>query len=176
MTPTLTSFAAMIRLFAALLLSAALPALAASVHEHGKGELDVVVDGDRLVLALDIPLDALTGFERAPRTDKEKSAWRAMEAALGDPAALFQPTPEAGCALAEKKLSLPFGAGADGHDGHADAAAEYVFRCAKPAALKGFATTVFQRFPRLYRLDVKRSGPRGQGAGRLAPRQPAIVW
>jgi hypothetical protein len=163
-------------LVATLLLAFTLPALAGPAHVHGKGELDVVVDGGRLTLTLEIPLDALTGFERPPRTDKEKAAWREMEQALADPAALFQPTPEAACAVIEKKVSLPFSPGATAGDGHADADAEYVFQCAKPAALKGFATTIFQRFPRLYRLDVKRSGPTGQGAGRLAPKQPAIAW
>jgi hypothetical protein len=163
-------------LLATLLLAITLPALAGTAHVHGKGDLDIVVDGPRLTLSLEIPLDALTGFERPPRTDKEKAAWRKMEQALADPAALFRPTPEAACAAIEKKVSLPFGPGAAAGDGHADADAEYVFQCAQPAALKGFTTTIFQRFPRLYRLDVKRSGPSGQGAGRLAPKQTAIAW
>lgn len=162
---------------AALTLFAAAPAGAGPAHVHGKGDLSVVVAGDTLTLGLEIPLDALVGFERAPRTDKEKAAWRAMTQVFDDPAALFQATPEAGCAPAEKSVKLPYVQGAAAPaDGHGDLDAEYVFKCAKPAALKGFATTIFQRFPRLYRLDVKRSGPTSQGAGRLAPKQPGLSW
>lgn len=172
----------MIRLSALLVLAAlpaafASPALAGPAHVHGKGDLAVVVAGDTLTLTLEIPLDALVGFERAPRNEREKAAWQAMEQILGDPAALFQPTAEAACTPAAKTVHLPFGTGGQAAaDDHGDADAEYVFKCARPAALKGFATTIFQRFPRLYRLDVKRSGPSGQGAARLAPKLPSLAW
>lgn len=165
---------------ALLLVAIVMPASAAPGHVHGKGELGMVVVGDRLTLTLELPLDALAGFERAPRSDKEKAAWRAMAQALDDPAALFQPSPAAACTIVEKRVQLPFGGGAAataGHnDDHADADIEYIFRCAKPAALNKLTTRMFERFPRLYRLDVKRSGPAGQGAARLTPKQPSIAW
>jgi hypothetical protein len=48
---------------------------------------------------------------------------------------------------------------------HADIDANYVFRCANPAALKGIETTHLQSFKRLYRLEAQRAAPRpGQAA------------
>ena len=61
-------------------------------------------------------------------------------------------------------------------DAHADIDARYVFHCANPAALKGIETTLFKHFKRLYRLEVQRVGPVGQGAARLTPKQPVLNW
>jgi hypothetical protein len=78
---------------------------------------------------------------------------------------------------------VPFTGNADRHDHahegethHADIAAEYSFRCTNPAALKGIETTIFTRFKRLYRLEVRRNGPNGQGAIRLTPKKPTLGW
>jgi hypothetical protein len=68
-----------------------------------------------------------------------------------------------------------FGAKA-GADDHGDIDASYVYRCAKPAALKSIETGLFKHFKRLYRLEARRVGPAGQGAARLTPKNPAITW
>ncbi|MCX8018207.1 MAG: DUF2796 domain-containing protein, partial [Rhodocyclaceae bacterium] len=79
---------------------------------------------------------------------------------------------------------LPFDGGHDRHDRHAhsgeahhaDLEASFVFRCAQPAALNSLTTSLFQAFKRLYRLEGRRVGPRGQGAFRLTPKQPTLSW
>lgn len=152
-------------------------------HVHGEGTLNVVIDKDTLSISLELPLDAAVGFERAPKTAKETAALRDAEAALKDAATLFVPTPAAGCTVQSVAARVPFFGNTDhaghGHEGethHADIEAEYTFRCSQPAALKGFETTIFGKFTRLYRLETQRSGPVGQGTARLTPKKPALAW
>ncbi len=159
--------------FAALFfLLCALPALAQHRHVHGEGRLDVAIDNDTITLELTLPLDAAVGFERAPKSDKEKAALAETEKTLKDAAALWLPTPAAQCSLQSVEVGMPkFDGG-----GHADIDASYTFRCAHPAALKGIETTIFKAFKRLYRLATQRVGPTGQGAQRLTPKQPTLSW
>ncbi len=176
----------------AILLAASLASSAAfaAPHVHGAGKLEVVIDGAHFAVTLDMPADAAVGFERMPRTAAEKLAVEAMLKALSDGPGLFKPTPAAECRLATVDLSTPFSpttdkpagkekaAGAEeGEQGeHGDIEASYVFQCAKPEQLKSLETTIFTRFKRLYRLEVERAGPSGQGAGMLTPKQPKLNW
>jgi hypothetical protein len=172
------------RPFTAFLLTIATGlACAAKPHVHGAGTLDVVIDKAQVNLVLEIPLDAAVGFEHAPKDDKEKAALATADKALKDAATLFVPTPTAGCALQSAEVRIPFTGGMDRHDHahegeehHADIDANYVFRCTNPAALKGIETTIFRNFKRLYRLEVQRAGPAGQGAARLSPNKPVLTW
>ncbi len=156
------------------LLALALPAHAGKGHVHGEAKLDVVIDKDAVTLTLELPLDAATGFERAPKADHEKAALAAAEKALRDPA-LFLPTPAAGCTAQPPQVTLPALDGKQG-DSHGDIDASYGFRCAAPAALKSIETTLFKGFKRLYRLEARRVGPTGQGAARLTPKNPVFSW
>lgn len=157
---------------ATLVLALTLPAQAQQAHVHGAGRLDVAIDKDSITLALELSLDTAVGFERAPKNDKEKAALAATEKTLNDAATLFLPTAAAQCAPQSVQVDMPkFTGGA-----HADIDANYTFRCAKPAALKGIETTLFRQFKRLYRLETQRVGPTGQGAMRLTPNQPILAW
>jgi hypothetical protein len=156
------------------LLAIALPAQAEKGHVHGEGSLEVVIDKESLSLRLELPLDVAVGFERAARNDKEKAALAAAQQALANPA-LFTPTPAAGCKAEPARIEMPKFGGNKPVE-HADIEATYEFRCATPAALKSVETTIFKSFKRLYRLEARRAGPVGQGAGRLTPKTPALTW
>lgn len=141
-------------------------------HVHGEGRLDVAIDRGTISISLELPLDAAVGFERAPKNDDERAALAEAERALRDAGALFAPSAAAGCGPGEVRVGMPkFDGG-----GHADIDADYVFACANPAALKGIETRIFTRFKRLQRLEVQRSGPRGQGSHRLTPKNPVLSW
>jgi hypothetical protein len=156
------------------ILAFTLPAHAGKGHVHGEGSLDVVIEKDAITLTLELPLDAATGFERAPKTDKERAALVATEAALKNPE-LFLPTPAARCTAQPPQVAMPAFDGKQG-DGHGDIDATYSFRCAAPAALKSVETTLFKSFKRLYRVEARRVGPAGQGAARLTPKNPVLSW
>lgn len=171
------------RILPVALLFAANLVFAQHKHTHGEGQLDVAIEDGKITLALELPLDAAVGFERPPKNDKEKAALGDAVKTL-DAAALYLPTPAAQCALQSSEVHVPFTGGDDkhgqhAHDGathHADIEATHVYACANPAALKGIETTLFKSFKRLYRLEVQRSGPTGQGKQRLTPKTPVVSW
>ena len=156
-----------------------LPAAAAGKHDHGTGRLDVAIEKDRITLNLELPMDTLVSFERAPRNAKEREALDAAGAKLKDGAALFLPVAAAQCTLKSAGVNLPFATNAPaekGAEGHADVDGRYEFQCARPDALTSIDTALFKIFPRLYRVELQRIGPVGQGGGRLTPKAPAIRW
>jgi hypothetical protein len=174
-------------LFAALLLLCAGPALAAHAHVHGQAKLDVAMDGARIAIHLDSPLDSLLGFEHAPATLAQVDAARAMVAKLRNPAALFVASPAAACKATAVKIesaaippailaggtAMPVKPGRGDHD---DLDADFEFLCARPEALRQVEVRLFDAFPRLQRIDTQLISPRGQTAQRLSPNQRVLAW
>ncbi len=150
---------------------------AGKAHEHGALKLDVAIEGKRLTIEMEAPLDNLLGFERAPRTDAERQAATAVLARLRNPergARLFGPDAAAQCRLDTAEVQAPLleaAAGASGQGDHADLDARYEFTCAQPAELRTLAVGLFEAYPRIQRIDVQVAGPKGQSKATL--RRPA---
>lgn len=174
---------------ASILYGLSLTSHAAEAHVHGEATLSVAIDGGTLTLMLETPTDSLVGFEHAPHTARERTAVAKMKQTLERPAALFVPSPAAACKPAGVKLeSTLFEPAHADHDhdahkhdhdheaGHADLDGEFVFRCARPDALRDLEVRLFDAFPRLKKLKVEIAGPRGQSAAQLTPRQRKISW
>ena len=66
-------------------------------HEHGKGNLEITLDKSRMVGKLKIPLEALVGFERLPKTEVENNAINDLNQKLVNPATFFVMNKEAEC-------------------------------------------------------------------------------
>ncbi len=134
-------------------------------HVHGQARLDTSITGTRLALELHIPMEALVGFERAPRNDEERQRLdRARQSLLA--ATLFRPNPEAACRPGIPSLSWSGGAGpAEGPDEeHTDAVLQVVFECADPSRLKTLEVGAFDAFSRLRRIEARIIGPQGSAA------------
>ncbi|MBK1686737.1 ZrgA family zinc uptake protein [Rubrivivax gelatinosus] len=153
-------------------------AMAAPPHEHGVARLDVAVEPGRVTLMLEMPLDTLVGFERAPRNDAERAAARTALARLADAAKLWRPDPAAGCGPAQVDIEGgPLEPGhqhgndhdhAHGEEGHADADASYTLECAA-AERAGFVDTgLLESFPRLRIVHVQVATPKGQWKAMLS--------
>ena len=172
------------------------PAVAGKAHEHGAGKLNLVQEGAIYTLELELPLDTLVGFERAPRTAGERQAAQAAMARLRDATALFRPQPASvGCTASTKAVAAPLleapaataaapaptadasrdtaanpaPAGAKAVDTHADATATYTLQCPSQAALQRLEVNLFEAFPRLKRLEVQLVLATGQGRLKLSP-------
>lgn len=149
-------------------------AWAARAHEHGAARLDVGVEAGRVVLELEIPLDSLIGFERAPRTDAEREKADAAVKKLRDGAAIFRIDGQAGCELDKvvlKSAVLGLGGTAPASGEHADLEGLYEFRC-KAGTRAGFVEVgLFEAFAPLKRIDLQVVTPRGQIKAML--RRPA---
>ncbi|WP_306602747.1 DUF2796 domain-containing protein [Azonexus sp.] len=151
-------------------------ALAQHAHSHGVGRLDIVVEKNQLILALEIPQHDLVGFERAPKNAREQLTVQAVLEKLKDPARLFVPTAAAQCALLEQKIDAPLLSGGQAADGHGDVEARYVYACAKPEALNDVQVKALNEFKRVRSLTLSFAGPKGQKAGKVDMRNPAFAW
>lgn len=148
---------------------AAAPAWSAGkAHEHGALKLDVAIEGNKLTIAMEAPLDNLLGFERAPRTDAERKAAAEVLARLRSPnqgKALFSADASAQCTLSKADVQAPVlepGAKPAPKDEHADLDASYEFSCAQPAELRSLDVGLFDAYKRIQRIDVQVAGAKSQ--------------
>ena len=148
-----------------LFLCASGAVIAAKPHQHGAMKLGIAVEGADVTIVVEMPLDSLVGFERAPRTDAERKAAAAALATMRDGAALFRLDAAAQCALGSAKVAAPVleqAAAADAKKAHADLDATYLFKCAQPARLASLEVLLFDAFKRVERIDVQAVLPHGQ--------------
>ena len=162
------------------LLAATSPALAAEprqatghAHQHGVAQMEVVLEPRQLHLHLEVPLDNLLGFERAPRNAQERQRADAAISTLRAAGTLFVIDPAAGCQLASVELdsaalklgAVASGAGSTGGtagDGHAELEAAVRFDCQDGSRATYIEVGLFKAFSRMQRLEVEGAGPKGQ--------------
>ena len=110
----------------ALVFACAMPlgvALAASdgehreheAHEHGRGMLDIVAEGEELVVEFRIPAANVVGFEHTPRDDAEREAVRKAAETFRNPASVLVLPAAAECEIEEAEAGI-VGMGAEDHD------------------------------------------------------------
>jgi hypothetical protein len=164
-------------------------------HEHGAARLQLAALEDQLDIELTTPAYNLIGFEHAPTDDAERRAANTALALLAAPAQLFRLTPAAGCELQRQQVDAGAlaeaeaehhdastahhhkhehehehhhdHAEADGAHRHTDLHASYSFRCANLRALAHIDIALFERFPRLERIDAQWLTASGQQARTL---------
>jgi uncharacterized protein DUF2796 len=166
----------------------------AGAHEHGRGTLNVALEGSRLSMELEAPGADIVGFEHRARTQKQKSAVEAAKKKLAAPQGLFELPAAAGCVLKEAKVELE----AEDHDhGHAHDAkgakgkdhgakekhddsahsafkAEYAFDCKAPAGLTTIGFGYFKAFAGAQKLDVTVITPKQQSKFEVSRANPRI--
>ena len=155
-------------LLALSIFCASVAAQSTKPHHHGAVKLGVAIDGAEVTLAVEMPLDSVVGFERAPRTDAERKAAATALEKLRDGGSLFRFDAPAACTLAGVKVDAPVleqaaKAGADKKEKeHADLDATYTFKCAQPSRLTSLEVLLFDAFKRIERIDVQAVLPHGQ--------------
>ena len=171
----------------------------AGAHEHGRGTLNIAVEGTRVSMELEAPGADIVGFEHKAKTQKQKAAVAAAKKKLAAPQALFELPAAAGCAL--KGAKVAFEAEEHGHDHdakhhggkgdshkeatkgatkeehaneeHSAFTAEYTFDCKAPASLTTIGFGYFKAFSGAEKLDVTVVTPKQQNkfeVGRANPR------
>ena len=147
---------------------------AGKAHEHGALKLDVAIEGNKLTIGMEAPLDNLLGFERAPRTDAERKAAADVLARLRSPdkgTPLFATDAAAKCSLSKAEVrapaleaapATPAAAKGKAKDEHADLDASYEFNCAQASELRSLDLGLFDAYKRIQRIDVQVAGPKGQ--------------
>jgi hypothetical protein len=169
--PTLTQ--ALTILLAAALCTGASSVWAGKAHVHGVLKLDVAIEGNKLTIAMEAPLDNLLGFERSPRTDAERKAAADVLTRLRSPdkgTPLFAVDEAASCILGKAEVKAPVlepGAKPASKDEHADLEATYEYTCAKPDELRTLDVGLFDAYKRTQRIEVQVAGLKGQSKATL---------
>ncbi len=163
-----------------------------AAHEHGHGVLEVVAEGEELVIVLRVPAVNVIGFEHEPSTPEQRSTVKAAIDRFEKGARLFMPSTSAQCRLehAEVELAGLHGEDEHGHDEkkgqhghgshdekhdhaeseeetHSELHAEYHFECEQPDALSEVEVRVFEHLRDADKIDAKVVTSQHQGAARL---------
>ena len=141
-------------------------------HEHGRGALNIALEGVRVAMELEVPGVDIIGFEHPARTRQEMSAVEQGKKQLLAALALFALPPAAGCEVMDAKVALEEeeeeeetaaeGALPRSNLGHSQFLAQYALECASPAHLTGIDFWYFRAFVAAQKLDVTLITPRGQ--------------
>jgi uncharacterized protein DUF2796 len=149
-------------------------------HEHGRGIVNLAIEGARVSLELEAPGADIVGFEHATRTARQKAALKQAKQQLLAPQALFKFPSAAGCVVAEARVDFEAGehdqehgqekkkgAGAGGSKaeaeaGHSDFHGQYAFHCQDPARITAIEFGYFQAFAGAQKLEVNVITPKGQ--------------
>jgi hypothetical protein len=170
-------------------------------HEHGRGTLNIALEGSRLSMELEVPGADIVGFEHEATTAKQKSAVEAAKQQLAAPQRLFELPAAAGCVLKEAKVGIEaedheHGQEAKDHDaardatkgdaaqdqeakehaehGHSAFQAEYAFDCKAPASLTTIGFGYFKAFAGAQKLDVTVVTPKQQTKFEVSRAKPSI--
>ena len=127
-------------------------------HEHGKGRLEISVNANQAIGKLKVPLEALVGFERAPKTEAETNAINTMNQKLQNPGSYFVANKDAECS--PKLISSTIVRDQAGK--HADLDYQFDLNCAKLVSLKQLSIDLFAEYKRLKEIRVESVGPWGQ--------------
>lgn len=151
-------------------------------HVHGQIQLDVVVEGPAVTIALSAPLDSLLGFERAPRNPSEQRAVQAMVAQLRQAEQVFRIDPAGGCKQGPIELDAPVvglgstGATPDPKGGHADLEASFGFNCASATQARFIELGLFAAFKDARQIDAQIVTPGGQFKRTLRRPASRLAW
>lgn len=160
------------------LAASASPALAQKhshgAHVHGLVKANVAVQGGKLSVQMEMPLDSLLGFEHRPRTDAQRKAATTALQQLKAPGSWLKPTAAALCTLGGSDINaqaLEPAPPGSAEQTHADLDASWDFNCAAPDKLTGVDIHLMEVFKRIQRIEVQVAGAKGQSQQTL--RRPA---
>jgi hypothetical protein len=186
------------RLFA-LLVSASIVATVPSqaqehrelgAHEHGRGTLNIAVEGNKVTMELEAPGVDIVGFEHEAKTGREKAAVEKAKAQLMTPLSLFKLPAAAGCRVTEATVEVEVGehdhdakeaakapeagkAPAKG-EGHSEFHAQYTLECKAASSITGVEFGYFRAFAGAEKLEVNVITPKGQSKFEATRAKPSI--
>src|SRR5215813_321345 len=149
-------------------------------HEHGRGTLNIAVEGNKVSMELEVPGVDIVGFEHEAKTRKEK---------LSTPLSLFKLPASAGCRVTEAKVEVETGesdhSALEGEKGEASRSSEreprhiefhntYSLECTSPTSITGIEFGYFNAFPGAEKLEVNVITPKGQNKFEVTRARPNL--
>ena len=143
-----------LKLFLAILLSLLLAFPSFAQHSHGKGALQLSLNGDVLQGQWTMPMEALLGFEHLPKTTAQTDAMNQLQKSLQNASYFIELPVEAKCQQLEVKAESDMFQGIKGK-GHSDLNYAFKFKCVNPQALTKFVFPFFKSHIRSNQLKLE---------------------
>jgi len=143
-----------LKLFLAILLSLLLAFPSFAQHSHGKGALQLSLNGDVLQGQWTMPMEALLGFEHLPQTAAQTDAMNQLQRSLQNASYFIELPVEAKCQQLEVKAESDMFQGIKGK-GHSDLNYAFKFKCVNPQALTKFVFPFFKSHIRSNQLKLE---------------------
>jgi hypothetical protein len=151
-------------------------------HEHGRGTLNIAVEGNKMTMELETPGMDVVGFEHVASSRRDMEAVERAKVQLMRPLTLFNLPAAAGCRVIEANVKVevgehdddakeehgPAGTGKDPKHagteagGHSEFHAEYTCECASVNNITAIEFSYFRVFAGAEKLDVNVITPKGQ--------------
>ncbi len=138
-------------------------------HAHGAGKLEIIADGNNLMIKVNLPSADVVGFEHSPTGEAEKAQLNSALQTLQAPDSLFVMNAPAGCSLKQGTVATALLNTQMAQAEHADFDATYEWHCAKPAEIKSIGITLFSQFKSLHTLKADYIINGKQGGAELKP-------
>jgi hypothetical protein len=143
-----------LKLFLAILLSLLLAFPSFAQHSHGKGALQLSLNGDVLQGQWTMPMEVLLGFEHLPKTTAQTDAMNQLQRSLQNASYFIELPVEAKCQQLEVKAESDMFQGIKGK-GHSDLNYAFKFKCVNPQALTKFVFPFFKSHIRSNQLKLE---------------------
>jgi hypothetical protein len=159
-------------------------------HEHGRGTLNIAVEGAKVTMELETPGADIVGFEHAAKTSREKAAVEKAKAELMTPLSLFKLPAAAECRVTEASVEVEIGEhdhdggeaakGSEGGKasakggGHSEFHAQYTLECKAASSITAIEFGYFRAFAGAEKLEVNVITPKGQSKFEATRAKPSI--
>jgi hypothetical protein len=166
-------------------------------HEHGRGTLNIAVEGTRVSMEFEVPGADIVGFEHEAKTKQQKAAMSKAKAQLEAPQSLFKMPPAAGCSVIEATVAVESGDhdhehgkedaksstnmtsdsnASSAHDEHEHSAfhVQYSLECASPGNITAIEFPYFRVFAAAQKVDVNLITGKSQSKYEVTRDKPRI--
>lgn len=152
-------------------------------HEHGRGTLNIAVEGTKVSMELEVPGADIVGFEHAATSAGDKATLETAKTQLSAPLALFSLPASAACRVTQVDVEVEIGehahdakaeAKAEKGEGHAEFHVQYALECAAPGNLTAIEFGYFRAFAGAQKLDVNVITPKGQSTFEVTRASPSL--
>jgi hypothetical protein len=163
-------------------------------HEHGRGTLNIAVEGNKMTMELETPGMDIVGFEHAAQSHRDRQAIEKAKAQLMRPLSLFKLPDAAGCRVTDANVEVAIGehdhdaneehsptsTGKDQKhaeaetEGHSEFHAEYTCECASVSNITAIEFGYFRVFAGAEKLDINVITPKGQSKFEATRAKPSV--
>ncbi|MSP35674.1 MAG: DUF2796 domain-containing protein [Limnohabitans sp.] len=130
-------------------------------HAHGNGKLQLKLQGQSLIGEMEMPMEALLGFEHLPKNKAQSEAMSRLQNATKDATYFIELPADAKCQQKEAKAESSMFQGV-ASKGHSDLDYSFYFICLNPQALTKISFPFFKSHIKSHQLKVEWVGDKGQ--------------